>query len=53
MESLASEGQFSVYFHNGFWQPMDTLRDKKLLDNLWNEGKALGKLGHEEKLLEE
>ena len=40
MESLASEGQFSVYFHNGFWQPMDTLRDKKLLDNLWNEGKA-------------
>ena len=40
MESLASEGQFSVYFHNGFWQPMDTLRDKKLLDNLWNEGNA-------------
>ena len=40
MEALASEGQFSVYFHNGFWQPMDTLRDKKLLDNLWNEGNA-------------
>ena len=28
MESLASEGQFSVYFHNGFWQPMDTLEIK-------------------------
>ena len=32
MESLASEGQFSVYFHKGFWQPMDTLRDKMKLN---------------------
>ena len=40
MESLASEGQFSVYFHNGFWQPMDTLRDKIELEKLWNKGVA-------------
>ena len=40
METLASEGEFSVYFHNGFWQPMDTLRDKKLLEDLWNRGDA-------------
>ena len=38
MESLASEGQFSVYFHKGFWQPMDTLRDKIKLEELWNSG---------------
>ena len=44
MESLASEGQFSVYFHNGFWQPMDTLRDKIKLEKLWNDGDAPGKL---------
>jgi glucose-1-phosphate cytidylyltransferase len=29
-----------AYEHNGFWQPMDTLRDKHLLENLWNEGLA-------------
>ena len=40
MESLASEGQFSVFFHDGFWQPMDTLRDKNLLEELWNRGDA-------------
>ena len=40
MESLASEGEFSVYFHNGFWQPMDTLRDKNKLEELWNKGDA-------------
>ncbi len=38
MENLASEGQFSVYFHKGFWQPMDTLRDKMKLEDLWNKG---------------
>ena len=37
---LASENQFSVYFHNGFWQPMDTLRDKIQLEKLWNKGQA-------------
>ena len=33
-EPLAAEGQLGVYFHHGFWQPMDTLRDKNYLDNL-------------------
>lgn len=40
MERLAAEGQLSVYFHHGFWHPMDTLRDKRYLDGLWASGKA-------------
>jgi glucose-1-phosphate cytidylyltransferase len=40
LERLASEGQLSVYHHNGFWQPMDTLRDKRHLEALWDSGKA-------------
>lgn len=40
LERLAEEGQLSAYRHRGFWQPMDTLRDKNLLENLWNSGKA-------------
>jgi glucose-1-phosphate cytidylyltransferase len=40
LERLASEGQVSAYFHNGFWQPMDTLRDKTHLEELWNNGQA-------------
>jgi glucose-1-phosphate cytidylyltransferase len=40
MERLAADGQLSVYFHNGFWQPMDTLRDKRHLEELWDEGRA-------------
>jgi len=35
LEKLATEGQLSAYQHKGFWQPMDTLRDKVLLDRLW------------------
>ncbi len=38
MERLADEGQLSAYRHKGFWQPMDTLRDKMYLENLWQEG---------------
>lgn len=38
--SLAAEGQLSVYKHEGFWQPMDTLREKNLLEELWNSGAA-------------
>jgi len=38
MERLASEGQLSAYKHAGFWQPMDTLRDRMYLENLWNSG---------------
>ena len=40
MEQLAREGQMNAYLHRGFWQPMDTLRDKVLLEELWQEGKA-------------
>lgn len=44
MEQLAADGQLSVYFHNGFWQPMDTLRDKRHLEELWSAGKAPWKI---------
>ena len=40
MERLASENQLSVYRHDGFWQPMDTLRDKRHLEEMWAAGKA-------------
>lgn len=40
LERLAAEGQLSVYFHSGFWQPMDTLRDKRQLEELWASGRA-------------
>jgi glucose-1-phosphate cytidylyltransferase len=40
MRKLAEEGNLSVYFHHGFWQPMDTLRDKRHLEDLWSSGKA-------------
>ncbi len=40
LEKLASEGQLMAYFHEGFWQPMDTLREQKLLQALWETGKA-------------
>ena len=44
MERLAMEGQMSAYLHEGFWQPMDTLRDKIYLEDLWSSGKAPWKL---------
>lgn len=37
---LAAEGQLMAYEHPGFWQPMDTLRDKHYLEDLWQSGKA-------------
>lgn len=40
MERLAKEGQMQAWFHSGFWQPMDTLRDKNHLEDLWASGKA-------------
>ncbi|PNG25026.1 glucose-1-phosphate cytidylyltransferase [Methylocella silvestris] len=40
LESLARDGQLSAYRHEGFWQPMDTLRDKRILEDLWDSGKA-------------
>ena len=40
LERLASEGQLMAYEHDGFWQPMDTLREKNLLEELWQSGHA-------------
>jgi glucose-1-phosphate cytidylyltransferase len=40
LERLARDGQLSAYRHGGFWQPMDTLRDKRLLEELWESGAA-------------
>jgi glucose-1-phosphate cytidylyltransferase len=40
MERLAHTGQLAAYKHAGFWQPMDTLRDKNLLEDLWRGGRA-------------
>ena len=40
LEKLANEGQLAAYRHEGFWQPMDTLRDKNHLEDLWSGGKA-------------
>ena len=40
MEQLAAENQLMCYKHDGFWQCMDTLRDKERLETLWNENKA-------------
>jgi len=37
---LAAEGQLGAYFHGGFWQPMDTLREKNLLEKLWGDRRA-------------
>lgn len=44
LEKLATQGQLMAYPHNGFWQPMDTLRDKTYLESLWQNGKAPWKL---------
>lgn len=38
MEKLAAEGQLSFYAHQGFWQPVDTLRDKDHMEQLWHGG---------------
>ena len=40
LERLALEGNLSAYPHHGFWQPMDTLRDRVYLEELWQTGKA-------------
>ncbi len=44
MERLADDGQLKAYTHHGFWQPMDTLRDKIYLEELWNAGNAPWKI---------
>lgn len=40
LEGVALDGQLVAYRHSGFWQPMDTLRDKNHLESLWQSGKA-------------
>lgn len=44
LETLAKNGQLMAYKHKDFWQPMDTLRDKNYLEDLWNSGKAPWKI---------
>ena len=44
MEKLSQEGQLSAFKHYGFWQPMDTLRDKNVLEEHWQSGKAPWKM---------
>ena len=40
MEHLAANNQMAAFRHEGFWQPMDTLRDKQTLESLWTADKA-------------
>ena len=40
MAKLAAENELHAFEHNGFWQPMDTLREKNLLEDLWTSGEA-------------
>lgn len=40
LERLAAEGQLKAYLHNGFWQCMDTVRDREKLNEMWESGKA-------------
>jgi glucose-1-phosphate cytidylyltransferase len=40
LERLAADGQLRAFQHEGFWQPMDTLREKRLLEEMWSSGQA-------------
>ena len=40
LRSLAADGQLSAFYHAGFWQPMDTLRDRMFLEGLWSQSNA-------------
>ena len=40
LEGVARDGQLAAFRHTGFWQPMDTLRDKNALEALWTSGEA-------------
>ncbi|MFW6323697.1 MAG: glucose-1-phosphate cytidylyltransferase [Desulfovibrionales bacterium] len=51
VEKLAREGKLAAYKHYGFWQPMDTLRDKHLLEDLWNSGEPAWKVWERKKHL--
>jgi len=40
MRKLAKDGQMGAFIHRGFWQPMDTVREKQILEELWQSGRA-------------
>ncbi len=40
VRALAEDGELASYRHSGFWQPMDTLRDRTTLEDLWDSGSA-------------
>ena len=44
LENVANEGKLMAFKHNGFWQCMDTLRDREKLEELWNKGQAVWKV---------
>jgi glucose-1-phosphate cytidylyltransferase len=44
MERLAADGELGAHFHEGFWQPMDTLRDRRQLEEMWESGRAAWKV---------
>jgi glucose-1-phosphate cytidylyltransferase len=46
LERIAKLGELRAFRHSGFWQPMDTLRDKNHLEELWSEGEAPWKIWH-------
>lgn len=46
LERLASDGELKSYFHDGFWQPMDTLRDRQMLQGMWERQEAPWKTWH-------
>lgn len=49
LENLSRDGQLVAYKHNSFWQPMDTIRDKNYLEELWQSGKAPWKVWDQNK----
>ena len=44
LKKIASDGELMAYKHDGFWQPMDTLREKIMLEKLWNSDQAPWKI---------
>jgi glucose-1-phosphate cytidylyltransferase len=49
MENLARDGMIAAFRHDGFWHPMDTLRDKNVLEDLWQSGRAPWKIWQDDK----
>ena len=44
LKKLVADNQLSAYQHDSFWRPMDTLRDKRLLEDLWHNNSAPWKI---------